>query len=1164
MRLIVDMNSLLNAALLGGKDDDEGKVITTEDGKKVQVNSAQYGIDRFADRISEVCTGFNAAPRDMVMVLDGNNAKARRVDVLSTYKEGRSKVPDVSDQINIARKACTQMMLDLGSQVVQQAGFEADDVIGYLCKTLRSERNTVVTSDGDLTVLVDENTDVWRLGKLNENPYGPFPHKYITLYKALVGDPSDRIPGAKGFGDAAWCDLVRVFQFDGLDLMIDLIKSKKLSDLAEDVGELKSLQRIIDSQAEVTKSWIVANLHWEDVNTGLYPMHVQAGMVKQWTGSDDQHLALKRFYGTSTLVTANNYAAIYERLAQTRFKGSPFVALDIETASSEKSDEWLEQVKYKTESAKERIDVLGHELCGMSLTFGDNTQHTIYLSVDHKDTDNITVDQCREMCELIPQSLHIVIQNRQFEFSVLYRTWGEKWKDNGWHGFVPNALDSAVAASYVDENIKRGLKLRSQTHLGYTQQTYEQTTSKSGPVGTLKGGQITKTFKHEVVPAVYEPVAVEMTNMETGEIVTEYENGKLLEPAVTEDWETHQYKMNQLTAKEVFAYGCDDTLCTAALMTYYKFVMDVENTWDVFLKVETLPEYLTSLAFVHGIEIDKPRLHELEKKDDESYDAAWKLLRSFLMKKGWDGTYCPEFEGSIEASDAKMAVELLLDDQFATRKRKLNGIAEDIRTQYPDNALATVLAQTVEDGSVERLNKLLKANFTGEPKINFGSPKQIQNLFYNVIGIPIRIVNQMTEKQRENEDMASAFKKFKCAKKTDTIADYTKEEHTALMSKASTDDTTVDTALAMDDLSDEVEGVLKAYKTIKGVQTRRNLFYKTYKALPHWRDGRIHPSLNQAQAVTRRWSSSEPNIQQLPKRSEVPFRQILLPHHKDAVVISMDFSSQEIRLLCDYCRDESLTACYIGDNLKDVHSMTAVSAAIYLWGHEVEYEDFIAQLDSDDPKVKKAAKTLRSQAKTVVFSSQYDCQAPNLAQQLMVSESIAQQFLDAKSAAFPKVDTWKEQVRESVAKLGFATTKLGARRHLASASNSDDRWESSRAERQGPNFKIQGSGREQLALAMASMWQRGLFQGKYDAVPYAPVHDEFVASVHRRDALQFMREMHACMVQPYADMHIPIVSSVSLGPNFGDQRELGTSVIDEVVNKSLEELFHNNTTKETN
>lgn len=1177
MRILLDGNSLLNAALLGGVDKDEGRTLVDDEGKKTQVNSANWGVDKFFEKIDEICTEFHATPREMVLAWDGSNSKARRMARLPQYKQGRSKAPEVSEQLNIARDICTKAMLGLGAHVVQQAGMEADDVLGYLCKTMRNERNVVITSDGDLTVLHDENTDVWRLGKLNENPYGRFPHKYITLYKALVGDTSDKIPGAKGFGDAAWVDLVRVFGVDGLELMEELIVKGRLRDLAEDVPSLKSLQKIIDSADMVATSWNVASLLIEEINTAKRPLEVKAGMVTQWGDTSlFQAPELRRFYGTKTLVTAANYAAVKERFARVVGQ-SPFVALDIETSSSDESDEWMESLMKALDSDRERIDVLGHELTGMSLTFGDNTQHTIYMSVDHADTDNITVDQCREMCELIPSGkMHTVIQNRQFEFSVLYRTWGDKWANNGWSGFVPNAVDTKVGASYCDENLKKGLKQRSLHHLGYAQTSYEQTTTKSGPLGSLKGGQKIKEFTQEIAPAVYKDVVIPVEDEwidDEGEVhksFVEQITKELVTHAVMETWETRQYKMCELTAKEVVDYGCDDTICTAALHTHYKFVMDLEGTWQVYLDVETLPEYLTSLAYVQGIPVSMPTLKAMERKDDESYEKAWATLRGYLMQKGWDGTACPDFGDSLDPAKVKVAVAVLLDGELTTRKRKLNAIAFDIREQFPDNERAELLASIVETDNAEALAGMVKRYFTGEPKINFGSPKQTQDLFYRVIGIKPRILNKLTDNQRNDPVMSEAFKKVRTAKKNgidlfavDGKGALTPEERDALISKSSTDDTAVDTALAMDNLGEAEVAVLKAYKVIKEVQTRRNLFYKTYKAIPHWRDGRIHPSLNQSEAVTRRYSASGPNIQQLPSKGEgAKFREILMPHHKDAIVVSIDFSGQELRLGAELSGDAAMTSCYVGENLRDMHSLTAVAAALQMWGEAVSYDDFQKMRKSSDPAVAIRAKALRDSAKTVNFASQYGAMAAKIAETMMCTEEVAQAFLDARAEAFPGIIQWSLDVQDLAKECGYASTMLGARRHLRDALNSENQWDRAKAERQAGNFWIQSSAAEMTKLAMARVWASGICTGKYDAVFYCPIHDELVFSVHKDHAYDFMVEAHACMVAQYSTMKIPLESEIAIGPNFSCDYVVGTKPDRAAVKKILDEIFHNNTTKE--
>jgi DNA polymerase I-like protein with 3'-5' exonuclease and polymerase domains/5'-3' exonuclease len=1096
------------------------------------------------------------------MVIDGTNSKATRRTFLPQYKAGRDKAPEVSEQLNIARDRVSKMALHLGMRVIQQKSYEADDVIGYLCKHLRSEPIVVCTADGDLSVLVDDMVSVWRLGEMNVNPCGPFPHKYIRLYKSLVGDTSDKIPGAKGFGDAAWVDMVRTFGLEGLDMMIELIENNQIKRLAEDVADFKPLQKIIDAEAMVSTSWRVAGLMTDQINTMRKPWDLRAGMVAQWAELPDELRVhdLHMFYGTKTLVTAGNYDRVYEGFAN-RVNESPFVALDIETSSSEESDEWIERVNSISEKTRgNKLDVLGHELTGMSLTFGANTQHTFYMSVGHKDTDNITVDQCMEMVELIPGRLHTIIQNRQFEFSVLYRTWGDKWEDNGWHGLVPNALDTKIGASYVSEDVPKGLKERSKLHLGYTQQTYEQTTTKSGALGFRKGGVKRREFDQEVAPAVYKETVIEIDDEwvdDDGEIhqsKTEQVVQELVTAPVVERWESRQFKMNELTGREVLDYGCDDTICTAALHSHYWFIMELENTLQVFLDVETLPEYLTSLAFVQGIPVSMGKLRQMEKADDVRYEKAWAHLREFLMRSGWDGTECPEFEGDIEPSDVKLALPIILDGEFATKKRKLVGIAFDIREQFPNNDRAELLAAIVERNDVNELNKLVRQHFDGEPKINFSSPKQMQNLFYNVLGIKPRILNKMTPKQRdENKVMREAFTKFRKIKDGKDLT-YTKEEHEALISKSSTDDDAVASALALDDLTPERKAVLEAYQTVRSIGTRRSLFYKPYKVLTHWRDGRLHPSLNQSEAATRRHSSSAPNVQQMEK-GEGGIREVILPHADDCVVVSLDLSGQELRLQAELSGDEAMTSCYVGDNKRDMHHLTAVAATVIMWGYGVHYDDFVRMLESDDKEIKSKAKALRADAKTTNFATAYGAMAPKIALTLMTDEETAQAFIDAKEKAFPRLPEWNKEVQEIASRRGYSLTMLGARRHLAEGLNAESKWDRMAAERQAGNFEIQGSGGEMLKLAMARMWSRGIFAGKYRAKFYAPIHDEVVFSCHRDDLIAVLKEVHPCMIQQYATMKIPLESSISIGPTFGTQYEIGTTIDEAKIAEALAKIF---------
>lgn len=1089
MKLLIDANALLNQALLRGEDKENGRKVEFE-GKSVQVNGAEYGLDGFMLKIQDAMKEFNRMPRDIILVWDGRNSKEyRRGRYLATYKAGRDKAPEVSEQLNIARGKAIAMMKGLGAQSVTVDGMEADDVLAFLAKSMRDQKNTVISGDGDLTVLHDDNTDVFINGNMNTNPFGPFPIKYITLYKALVGDTSDKLPGAKGFGDAAFTDLVRTFGLDGLDDLILHIEEGRIKSLRENVADFPKMQSIVDSEQMVTACWQCAKLYPEEVDTPRRRLQWTVGMLEDY--NKDTHWAeLAGLYGRKKLVSAENYDASYRHF-QAHVQGSGFVALDIETSHTQESLDWLETIRKKDDKGG-GVDPLGSRLNGMSLTYGPNGQYTMYMTVGHVEEpgiSNITVDQCRQMVELIPKSMHILIQNRNFEFTVLHGAWGDKWKDNGWYGFVPNALDTKIEASYVDENLPKGLKDRSKIHLGYEQQTYQEVT----------GGK----------------------------------------------------QMNELTARHVLNYGCDDTICTAALHNWYRIVMEIEGTWKTYLMVEQLPEYLTTLAYIQGAPISRKRLQELIEADNKVYDENWKVLREYLLSKGWEGSVCPVYD-EITPAAIKEAVLIITGDEFTTRKRKLNAVADDLRNEFPDNADAHDIASIVDLGDVAALNAKVKMNFDGEPKLNFNSPRQIQKLLYEVIKITPRIYNSLTEKERQDTDFAKAYNKLRDYKKDPSKVEVTDEMRAVWSKKSSTDDQAVAMAVAMDNLGSVELAALKAYTTIKSVMTKRNLFYANYLNLPHWSDQRIHASLNQSEAVTRRYSASKPNVQQLPKRDEgVVFREVYVPHMKDAVVVSLDYEAQELRLCSELSKDEAMLSCYVGDSLKDLHSLTAVAAAPYLWGESPTYEEFIAMLDSPDKSIKAKAKALRASGKLANFSGIYGAQAPNLALQLMIEESEAQAFLDARDEAFPGVKVWKEKVEAEASERGYAKTLLGARRHLAEALNAESKWDRMRAERQASNYEIQGGCSEMTKLAMGRMWQSGVFTSGLRAQFYFPVHDEVVFSVHRDDAVTAIQAVHKCMTARYANMTVPIESSISLGATFGQQIELGNVPSEEAINEAL-------------
>lgn len=264
--------------------------------------------------------------------------------------------------------------------------------------------------------------------------------------------------------------------------------------------------------------------------------------------------------------------------------------------------------------------------------------------------------------------------------------------------------------------------------------------------------------------------------------------------------------------------------------------------------------------------------------------------------------------------------------------------------------------------------------------------------------------------------------------------------------------------------------------------------------------------------------------------------------------MSLDFSAQELRLIADYSQDANLMSCYVGDNLRDMHSLTGAGIA------KMPYEEFKAAVDDENHPDHKKCKAFRAIGKTVNFASSYGVAAPKLAQTLMVTEDEAQAYLDAKYAAFAGVEAWKRKIEAEARENGYVTTMLGARRHLTNIRSSD-KWLAAKAERQAGNFCIQGSGAEMTKLAMGRMW-RSKLRERYDIRFFAPIHDETVFSIAIEDIPQAVPEIHRYMTEQYADMGVPVESSVSLGLNFGDQPELNAvptvenliALVDKIVN----------------
>ncbi|OFN60547.1 DNA polymerase [Eikenella sp. HMSC061C02] len=1046
MRVILDVSSLAWRCLLSGTDEENGFHETDPvTGKERYINSAAYGWDSLSGYLKRLCEGLAFAPKDMILVLDGAGGRQLRSQFHSAYKAGRDKSQAMYDQYNKLERLCCDTLVNLGAQVVYQRGVEADDVIGYLCETIKEDRLLVVSHDKDMLVCAKyPNVTVWIQEQGNPYLFGNFPFQFIDVYKATVGDPSDNIPGAKGFGPKAFEAMYQRFGDNGLAVLRKLIQERKLKLLEEDVPALPQLQKLIDYAPDVEMSLKCAK---------LYPNYVQPEKM-EWrhgvcrAGVADVHPNLAQFAQRIVGVTAANFAEVFQDV-QNLAAENPLVSLDIETTTPDESDEWLFEIR---QEESKQVDVFGSELTGLSITLGGNFQHTFYFSVGHADTDNVSLEQVEQVLRFLNQDKRFVIQNVNFELVVLHNTFG--W-------FLRDIDDTKLMASYVDENSSLGLKPNSKRWLGYEQATYDETVT---------------------------------------------------------DADGRKRKMHELTLAEVLAYGADDTICTAALYQWYQLHMYLETVWRTYRDVEIGAAYWVAQAFIDGVKIDQVTLRDMIARDKQAKAEHQAVLDEYLIAQGWDGTRLVEAteESRYEPTWLKYAFEVVYGKPLDTRVRKFERLLDAMREQGGET-----LADILEHGSLQQVNQFVQSKFSGSPQFNVGSPKQMQKLLYEVMGLPIRLRNKPTDTMR--------------------AAGITE-------GNPQTDELAVQSALHYDVPADgELVAPLKALLGIKTMNTRFGLYYTTYPQLPHWKDNRIHAGLNQCATVTRRFTSNNPNLQQLSKGAG-DFRRIFVPHHKDAMIVSLDFSAQELRLIAEQSQDPNMLSCYVGDNRRDMHSLTGAEIA------KLPYEEFKARVDDEEHPQHKWAKAIRAKGKTTNFASAYGAAAPKMAQTLMVTEDEAQSYLDAKSSAFARTEEWKQEVIADAHKQGFVRTMLGVRRHLPDLQSSN-KWEVAKAERQAVNFKIQGSGAEMTKLAMGRMWQSGIRQ-KFDMRFVACVHDEVIFSISMQDIPRVVPSIHAAMTAKYADMSVPVESSISMGKTLGDQHEFGSrELVEQVLQQFVQQCI---------
>ncbi|HLF13889.1 MAG TPA: DNA polymerase I [Bacteroidota bacterium] len=273
--------------------------------------------------------------------------------------------------------------------------------------------------------------------------------------------------------------------------------------------------------------------------------------------------------------------------------------------------------------------------------------------------------------------------------------------------------------------------------------------------------------------------------------------------------------------------------------------------------------------------------------------------------------------------------------------------------------------------------------------------------------------------------------------------------------------------------------------------------------------GRLHTSYNQAVALTGRLSSSDPNLQNIPIRTELggSIRKAFVPGAKRCRILSADYSQIELRIMAHVCADEGLTAAF--RNGEDIHTTTASG----VFG----------------VRASGVTKEMRRKAKEVNFGIMYGIGPFGLASRLDISQGEAKEIILKYFERFPKVKEYITGTIESARKNGFAATLLGRKRFFPDI-NSRNFPVRSNAERQAINMPIQGTAADMIKLAMIRIHGR-LTGERLRARMLLQVHDELVFEVpeSETDAVgKLVRsEMEAAL-----PLSVPVVVDVGTGKNW--------------------------------
>ncbi len=303
--------------------------------------------------------------------------------------------------------------------------------------------------------------------------------------------------------------------------------------------------------------------------------------------------------------------------------------------------------------------------------------------------------------------------------------------------------------------------------------------------------------------------------------------------------------------------------------------------------------------------------------------------------------------------------------------------------------------------------------------------------------------------------------------------------------------------------------IAKNITDFRELQKLKNTYIDALPLLISPKDGLIHTSYNQAVAATGRLSSTNPNLQNIPIRTDKgrEIRKAFIPRNENYLTLSADYSQIELRIMASFSQDESMINAF--KNNVDIHTNTA-SKVFGVSNAEVSSE-------------------MRRKAKMVNFGIIYGITPFGLSQRLSISRKEAAEIIDAYFREFSTVKSFMDKMINDGRDNGYVSTLMGRRRYLRDIRSANQTVRGY-AERNAINAPIQGSAADMIKVAMINI-HKEISSLKLKSKLLLQVHDELVFDVHKEE-IEVLKTLTIREMKNAMPLSVPIEVGLGIGENW--------------------------------